>query len=271
MRIGFEAATTNGNAIASARQCHRARLRLCQRHGLSVSPTRRVRFAEQHHWGLAQGLSSGRSDASRLAAYGESYFVPAFMAAPFVANNCDHHQPRCTERSAHRKVQRRKLRRSPGEWLSLHRAVKRWSVRDFSLRRGSGAVVPYTELWRDRFKRWRPRAELQRAERERYKRRSGHAPCRYDRGQRHAADPSCATLAWAHDWVSNPALNAVFRTLPGASFVVNGAPIPADSALASVGAELHMTTRWSVLARFDGEFAKNSQTYAGTGTLRYIW
>ena len=32
-----------------------------------------------------------------------------------------------------------------------------------------------------------------------------------------------------------------------------------------------MTARWSVLAKFDGEFAKSSQTYAGTGTLRYTW
>jgi outer membrane autotransporter protein len=80
-----------------------------------------------------------------------------------------------------------------------------------------------------------------------------------------------ARLAWAHDWVDNPALNAVFQALPGASFVVNGAPIPTDSALASVGAELHVTTRWSVLAKFDGEFAKSSQTYAGTGTVRYTW
>ena len=44
-----------------------------------------------------------------------------------------------------------------------------------------------------------------------------------------------------------------------------------NSALASVGAELHMTTHCSALAKFDGEFAGNSQTYAGTGTLRYTW
>ena len=78
-----------------------------------------------------------------------------------------------------------------------------------------------------------------------------------------------ARLAWAHDWVGNTALNAVFQTLPGTNFVVNGAHVPTDSALASVGAELHMTTHWSALARFDGEFAKASQSYAGTGTLRY--
>jgi autotransporter-associated beta strand protein len=78
-------------------------------------------------------------------------------------------------------------------------------------------------------------------------------------------------LAWAHDWESNPALGAVFQTLPGASFIVNGAPAPKNSALASASAELHMTANWSLAAKFDGEFANGSQTYAGTGTLRYQW
>jgi uncharacterized protein with beta-barrel porin domain len=78
-------------------------------------------------------------------------------------------------------------------------------------------------------------------------------------------------LAWAHDWVSNPVLGAVFEALPGASFTVNGAAPPKDSALATAAAELHMTANWSLAAKFDGEFARGSQTYAGTGTLRYAW
>ena len=78
-------------------------------------------------------------------------------------------------------------------------------------------------------------------------------------------------VAWAHDWVSNPALNAVFQSLPGASFVVNGAPIPNDSALVSAGAQLYLTSRLSLIAKFDGEFASRSQTYGGSGTLRYSW
>ena len=78
-------------------------------------------------------------------------------------------------------------------------------------------------------------------------------------------------VAWAHDFVSNPALGAVFETLPGASFTVNGAPIPHNSALTSAGAELFLTPRWTLLAKFDGEFAPGSQTYAGSGTLRYTW
>jgi hypothetical protein len=40
-----------------------------------------------------------------------------------------------------------------------------------------------------------------------------------------------ARLARAHDWESNPALNAAFEALPGLSFTVNGAAIPHDAAL----------------------------------------
>jgi uncharacterized protein with beta-barrel porin domain len=80
-----------------------------------------------------------------------------------------------------------------------------------------------------------------------------------------------ARVAWAHDWVSNPALNASFGSLPGTSFTVFGAPIPHDSALTSASAQLFFTPNWSLLAKFDGEFASGSQIYAGSGTLRYTW
>ncbi len=78
-------------------------------------------------------------------------------------------------------------------------------------------------------------------------------------------------VAWAHDWVSNPALSAAFQALPGATFTVNGAPVPQNAALTSASAELRFTPRWSLTAQFDGELASGSQTYAGTGTLRYRW
>ncbi len=80
-----------------------------------------------------------------------------------------------------------------------------------------------------------------------------------------------ARLAWAHDFVSNSSLGAVFESLPGTNFVVNGAPLPQNSALMSAGAELYITPRLTLLAKFDGEFAAGSQTYAGSGTLRYMW
>jgi uncharacterized protein with beta-barrel porin domain len=80
-----------------------------------------------------------------------------------------------------------------------------------------------------------------------------------------------ARLAWAHDTVSDPTLAAAFQVLPGASFIVQGATPAKNSALTSAGAELRLASGLSVLAKFDGEFARGSQTYAGTGTVRYTW
>jgi uncharacterized protein with beta-barrel porin domain len=63
----------------------------------------------------------------------------------------------------------------------------------------------------------------------------------------------------------------VFQTLPGASFIVNGATPAKDSALASAGAEYRLANGVILLAKFDGDFASHSSTYAGTGTIRYAW
>jgi uncharacterized protein with beta-barrel porin domain len=80
-----------------------------------------------------------------------------------------------------------------------------------------------------------------------------------------------ARVAWAHDWISNSSLGAVFQALPGSNFTVNGAAPPTNSALTTASAELHITTNWTAIAKFDGEFAQTAQTYAGTGTLKYTW
>ena len=53
----------------------------------------------------------------------------------------------------------------------------------------------------------------------------------------------------------------------GASFIVNGATPAQDSALVSAGGNFASL----MLAKFDGEFASNSSTYGGTGTIRYRW
>ena len=80
-----------------------------------------------------------------------------------------------------------------------------------------------------------------------------------------------ARLAWAHDWVSDPTLAAVFQALPGASFIVNGAAPVKNSALVSGGTELRLANGVSLIGKFDGEFASRSSTYAGTGMVRYAW
>lgn len=78
-------------------------------------------------------------------------------------------------------------------------------------------------------------------------------------------------VAWAHDWYSDPSVTAAFESLPGSSFTVIGAAPVHDSALLSAGTQLSMRNGWSVMAKLDSEFAPRSQTYIGTGQLRYTW
>jgi outer membrane autotransporter protein len=77
--------------------------------------------------------------------------------------------------------------------------------------------------------------------------------------------------AWAHDEISDPTLNVSFIGLPIASFAVNGATPAHDLALVTAGSEWRMASNVSLMAKFDGEFANRSQTYAGTARLRYTW
>ncbi len=77
--------------------------------------------------------------------------------------------------------------------------------------------------------------------------------------------------AWVHDFNPDSRIQAAFQTLPGTSFVVDGAAAPRDAALTSAVAELRMTNGVSLIGKFDGEFSGRSTTYAGTGTLKYAW
>lgn len=78
-------------------------------------------------------------------------------------------------------------------------------------------------------------------------------------------------LAWAHDFNSDRSVGATFQALPGASFVVNGAARPHDSALTTASAEMRWMNGWSAAASFEGEFAGTVRSYAGKGVVRYSW
>ena len=78
-------------------------------------------------------------------------------------------------------------------------------------------------------------------------------------------------LAWAHDYNPDRTIGAVFQTLPGAAFVVNGAAQSRDSALTTASAEIKWRNGWSAAATFEGEFSNVTQSYAGKGVMRYSW
>jgi autotransporter-associated beta strand protein len=77
--------------------------------------------------------------------------------------------------------------------------------------------------------------------------------------------------AWAHDFNPDRAAAATFQTLPGASFVVNGAAQAKDAALTTASAELKWHNGFSLGATFEGEFSNVTRSYAGKGIVRYVW
>ena len=78
-------------------------------------------------------------------------------------------------------------------------------------------------------------------------------------------------LAWAHDYDTDRSIGATFQSLPGASFVVNGAAQASDSALTTASIERRWTNHWSIAATFEGEFSNVTSSYAGKGVVRYQW
>ena len=77
--------------------------------------------------------------------------------------------------------------------------------------------------------------------------------------------------AWAHDYSNNPAQGAVFQTLPGSNFTVNGAQSAPNAGLVSVGADYAFGQGWSVATNIDGEFSRTTTAYAAKATVRYAW
>jgi uncharacterized protein with beta-barrel porin domain len=78
-------------------------------------------------------------------------------------------------------------------------------------------------------------------------------------------------VAWAHDYDPNRSIASTFQTLPGASFVVNGAAQASDSALVTASVEKKWLCGWSAAATFEGEFSDVTRSYAGKGVVRYAW
>jgi uncharacterized protein with beta-barrel porin domain len=78
-------------------------------------------------------------------------------------------------------------------------------------------------------------------------------------------------VAWAHDYDPNRSIASTFQSLPGASFVVNGAAQAADSALVTASVEKKWINGWSAAATFEGEFSDVTRSYAGKGVVRYTW
>jgi autotransporter-associated beta strand protein/T5SS/PEP-CTERM-associated repeat protein len=221
------------------------------------------------NWSLAQGLGGGKSDAFQAVLYGTTRWGSAYVAAALAFTN----HWMSTDRFAF-----------AGDHLSASFNAQSFGGRLESGYRFAtiyGGLTPYAAIQSQTFHTPSySEADLTAGGFALgYNSRSA-SDTRSELGGRfdrllllnpEAALTLRARVAWAHDWVSDPTLAAVFQALPGASFLVNGATPAKNSALTSAGAELRLANGVSLLAKFDGEFASHSSTYAGTGTVRYTW
>ncbi|MGC1349992.1 MAG: autotransporter domain-containing protein, partial [Xanthobacteraceae bacterium] len=201
------------------------------------------------NWGLANAMGGGRSDALQAGAYGISWFGPAYVAGALSFSN----HWFTTNRSA------------LGDALTANFVGQGYGAR---LEGGyryavlpAFAVTPYGAV---QFQDFNTPAYnetdttggglgLNVAA-------QNSTDVRTELGARFD-DPTViynkplilfGRLAWAHDFVSNPTLSAAFQALPGGTFTVNGAPIPQNSALTTLGAQLFVTPQWTLLAKFEG-------------------
>jgi uncharacterized protein with beta-barrel porin domain len=219
------------------------------------------------NWGLAQGLGTGRSDAFQGGIYGTTWSGPAYISAALAVASYEMTTNRVAlgdQLTANFNAQSYGGRLEGGYRYGLagygvtpYAALQtQWfhtpDYREMDLT-GGGFGLAYNGMTAND-----TRSEL---------------GARFDYLQQVDGMPRLlrARVAWAHDWVSNPSLTATFEVLPGASFIVNGAGVPSDSALIAAGATLQLNNHLSLEAKFDGQFANTSQIYAGTGTVRYAW
>jgi outer membrane autotransporter protein len=221
------------------------------------------------NWSLAQGIGGGKSDAFQAGVYGTARSGPAYLAAALAYTN----HWMSTDRFAF-----------AGDHLTASFNAQSFGGRvesGYRFMTFYGGLTPYAAIQSQTFhtpgytetdlngggfalgfnsrNATDTRSEL-----------GG----RFDRLLLLSPDAALtmrARVAWAHDWISDPTHAALFQTLPGASFIVNGATPAKNSALTSAGAELRLVNGVTLLAKFDGEFASRSSTYTGTGSVRYTW
>ena len=263
--------SASGNAVVGSNNIAASTFGFAGGMDYHISPHTVVGFAlggAGTSWGLANALGTGRSDAFQAGTYGITWFGPAYFAGALAFTN----HWFTTGRSA------------LGDALTANFLGQSYGVRaEGGYRFGVLPTLGVTPYGAVQFQDFHTPAY---SESDPFGGGFGLSynamnatDVRTELGSRFDAPTLLygkplvlyGRVAWAHDFVSNPALSAVFETLPGANFTVFGAAIPHDSALTSAGAQLFLSANWSLIAKFDGEIAAGSQTYAGSGTLRYTW
>lgn len=237
-----------------------------------VSPDTTLGFAlasGSTNWNVAQGLGNGHSDAFQAGVHGKTRFGPAYVAASFAYGEHWMSTDRYSYAADHLTAS-----------FNAHSYGGRLET-GYRLAPSFVQVTPYAAVQAQAF--------VTPAYRETDVTGGGYGldyashtatDTRAEVGARfeHVVALGATSalslrtkLAYAHDWVSDPSLNATFQALPGASFTVSGTTPAHDSGLASLGAEWQLASGLMLGGRLDSEFAAHAQSYAGTASMRFVW
>jgi len=205
------------------------------------------------NWDLAQGLGGGKSDAFQAGVYGATQWGASYLAAALAFTN----HWMSTDRFAF-----------AGDHLSASFNAQSFGGRvegGYRVATFYGGITPYAAIQAQSFHTpGYSESDLTAGGFALGYNARNATDTRSELGARfdrllllnpEAALTMRARVAWAHDWISDPTLAALFQTLPGASFVVNGATPAKNSALTSAGAELRLANGVALIGKFDGEFA----------------
>ena len=216
-RLTAAATRTNGNPTVGSNNVTAQHLRLCRRHGLSRHAEHGIRLrARRRRHQLGAGQRARQRPQRCLP--GRRLWHHAIRAG------LSRRRARLRQSLVHDQPHRRSATSSPR--TSTARATARGSKAAIAspccrrlgvtpYARVAGAGLPHAELQRDRSDRRRLRAFLHRHERDRHPQRARRALRRSARSSAACRSFCARRVAWAHDWVSNPSLGAVFQSLPG--------------------------------------------------------
>jgi uncharacterized protein with beta-barrel porin domain len=262
--VGSNNLTTRGGGFASGLDYH-------------VAPDTTVGFAlagGATSWGLAAGLGGGRSDLFQAGVYGSHYNGAAYLSGALAYASYWASTSRTVTVAGTDTLSASYVAQNLGGRLEGGYRVTWWAP--FS-------VIPYAAVQAQSFRTpgYSESGSLGAPDPFALSYATQTATLvRSELGSRFdqvfaQADGSSVDLfgraAWAHDWQSDPNLTATFIGLPTATFVVNGASPPNNLALVTVGAESRWRNGWSIMAKFEGEFANRYDAYAGTARVSYLW
>ncbi len=241
----------------------------------SITPDTKVGFAlggGGTNWGLSEGLGGGRSDIFQAGLYALTHFEPAYLSAGVAY-------------TFHGATTNRTVSVSGVDTLTGAFHANGLAVRlegGYRIPAGGFGLTPYAAIqaqWIDRPSYAEAAASGSNQFALSYASQSATAT-RSELGSRidstHLIDRTAKLTvymraAWVHDFGTTTSATALFPSLPGSTFVVNGAKPAPDGALLTAGAQYKLANGWSLSAKSDGEFSYTTAIYSGNAVIRKEW